>query len=66
MNGIMMEFMAPHRLWALLIIPLIGVLYVVLSSRISKRRPMSSRLSVVVPRDAAWKQIGRESCRERV
>lgn len=58
MNGIMMEFMAPHRLWALLIIPLIGVLYVVLSSRISKRRPMSSRLSVVVPRDAAWKRHG--------
>ena len=31
-----MEFLMPGRLWALLIIPVIGVLYVLLSNRGSK------------------------------
>lgn len=58
MMHLMMEFMAPHRLWGLVIIPLIGVLYVVLSGRTSKQRPTSSRLKLVVPKDAAWKRHG--------
>ncbi|GAA4899711.1 VWA domain-containing protein [Tessaracoccus lubricantis] len=58
MTHLMIEFMAPYRLWALAVIPLIGVLYVVLSGRTSKPRPMSSRLRIVVPKDAAWKRHG--------
>lgn len=58
MTELMIEFLAPHRLWGLVIIPLIGVLYVVLSGRTSKPRPMSSRLRVVLPKDAAWKRHG--------
>ena len=38
-----LEFMIPNRLWALAIIPVIAVLYVVLSGR-PVHRPMSSRL----------------------
>ena len=52
-----LEFMLPQRLWALLVIPLIAVLYVVLSGR-TTHRPMSSRLRLVVPKDAAWKRHG--------
>ncbi len=52
-----LEFMIPNRLWALAIIPIIAVLYVVLSGR-TVRRPMSSRLRLVVPKDAAWKRHG--------
>lgn len=58
MTDLMIEFMAPQRLWGLVVIPLIGVLYVILSGRTSKPRPMSSRLRTVVPRDAAWKRHG--------
>lgn len=53
-----MEFLAPNRLWGLAIIPLIAILYVVLSGRTSRSRPMSSRLRLVVPKDAAWKRHG--------
>ncbi|MFT3889885.1 MAG: VWA domain-containing protein [Arachnia sp.] len=49
--------MMPTRLWALAVIPIIAVLYVVLSGR-TTHRPMSSRLRLVVPRDAAWKRHG--------
>ena len=52
-----MEFLMPGRLWALLIIPVIGVLYVLLSNRGSKTQ-VSHRLRVVVPKDAAWKRNG--------
>lgn len=52
-----LEFMIPNRLWVLAIIPVIAVLYVVLSGR-TVHRPMSSRLRLVVPRDAAWKRHG--------
>lgn len=52
-----LEFMLPQRLWALLVIPIIAVLYVILSGR-STHRPMSSRLRLVVPKDAAWKRHG--------
>ena len=52
-----MEFMLPQRLWGLLVIPLIAVLYVVLAGR-QTHRPVSSRLRVVLPKDAAWKRHG--------
>lgn len=58
MTLLMMEFVAPYRLWGLVVIPIIAVLYVVLAGRTSKPRPMSSKLRVVVPRDAAWKRHG--------
>lgn len=57
MTPLMLEFMAPHRLWGLVVIPLVAILYVVLSGR-SSHRPMSSRLRLVVPKDAAWKRHG--------
>jgi len=57
MTPLMLEFMRPERLWALAIIPLIAVLYVLLAGR-RFERPMSSRLRVVLPRDAAWKRHG--------
>ncbi|VEP41880.1 hypothetical protein TLA_TLA_02962 [Tessaracoccus lapidicaptus] len=57
MTPLMLEFMRPERLWALAIIPLIAVLYVLLAGR-RVQRPMSSRLRVVLPRDAAWKRHG--------
>lgn len=52
-----LEFMLPQRLWALVVIPLIAVLYVILAGR-TTHRPMSSRLRLVVPKDAAWKRHG--------
>lgn len=57
MTTLMLEFVQPQRLWALAVIPLIAVLYVVLSGR-ATHRPMSSRLRLVVPKDAAWKRHG--------
>uniref|UniRef100_UPI003CCBB891 VWA domain-containing protein n=1 Tax=Tessaracoccus bendigoensis TaxID=72764 RepID=UPI003CCBB891 len=54
-----LEFLAPQRLWALAIIPVIALLYVLLSRRGGHRkRPVSSRLQLVVPKDAAWKRHG--------
>lgn len=52
----LLEFIAPHRLWWLLLVPVIGVLYWVLSRRTAPRARTSSRLSRVIPRDAAWKR----------
>lgn len=57
MTLLALEFMLPQRLWALLVIPLIAGLYVLLAGR-TRPRPMSSRLRVVVPKDAAWKRHG--------
>lgn len=54
-----LEFLHPARLWALILIPAIAILYLVLSSRTaSKRRRPRNKLSRVVPRDAAWKRHG--------
>lgn len=54
-----LEFLAPQRLWALAVIPVIALLYVLLSGRGGNRkRPMSSRLQLVVPKDAGWKRHG--------
>ncbi len=57
MIGLAVEFAAPSRLWALLIIPLIGGLYVVLAGRNASSQ-ISARLRAVVPRDPAWKRHG--------
>lgn len=57
MNGI--DFLYPARLWALLLIPIIGAIYLVLSSRTqTKQRRPQNRLSKIVPKDAAWKRHG--------
>lgn len=54
-----MEFMRPVRLWGLALIPIIGLLYLALSSRFRPAgRRARSRLSLVVPKDAAWKRHG--------
>lgn len=52
-----LEFMRPERLWGLAIIPLIGVLYLVLAGK-QVRTTLSSRLALVIPKDAAWKRHG--------
>lgn len=57
MIPLILEFMYPSRLWALILIPLVAVLYLVLASRTNSRRPKSP-LSKVVPKDSAWKRHG--------
>lgn len=54
-----LEFMYPVRLYALILIPAIGLLYLLLATRQqSKKRKPRNRLSRVVPKDAAWKRHG--------
>ncbi|TRY19474.1 VWA domain-containing protein [Tessaracoccus rhinocerotis] len=57
MTLLALEFLAPNRLWALLVIPLVAVLYLVLSGKQTKAR-VSDRLKLVLPKDAAWKRHG--------
>lgn len=57
MTPLALEFLAPARLWALAIIPLIALLYIFLSGRRTKAT-VSNRLRLVIPRDAAWKRHG--------
>lgn len=52
-----LEFLRPGRLTALLIIPLLALLYLLLSTKTGKPN-MSSRLRMVIPKDAAWKRHG--------
>lgn len=52
-----LEFMRPERLWALLVIPVIGALYVLLSGK-KQTVNVSKRLRMVIPKDAAWKRHG--------
>lgn len=52
-----LEFLRPNRLLALVVIPLLAVLYLLLAQRSSKPT-MSNRLRRVIPRDAAWKRHG--------
>ncbi|WP_420177041.1 VWA domain-containing protein [Luteococcus sp. OSA5] len=53
------EFMRPERLWFLLLVPAIGLLYLLLNGRFrptpGRRR---TRLDLVIPKDAAWKRHG--------
>lgn len=52
-----LEFLAPQRLWLLLIIPVIAVLFWLLSHRQGLRgTTRKSRLHLAVPKDAAWKR----------
>lgn len=52
-----LEFMRPGRLWALALIPIIGVLYIMLSGK-HTQASVSNRLKLVIPKDAAWKRHG--------
>lgn len=52
-----LEFLRPVRLWALLVIPVIGVLYILLSGRQS-RAHVSNQLRLVIPKDPSWKRHG--------
>ncbi|MEL4358437.1 VWA domain-containing protein [Luteococcus sp. H154] len=56
---LMTQFMRPHRLWFLLLVPAIALLYLLLNGRF---RPSParrhSRLDLVIPKDAAWKRHG--------
>lgn len=52
-----LEFLRPERLWGLAVIPLIGALYLVLAGK-QVRSTLSSRLRLVIPKDAAWKRHG--------
>ncbi len=57
MTLLALEFMRPERLWALAIIPLIGALYLVLAGK-QVRSTLSTRLRMIIPKDAAWKRHG--------
>lgn len=52
-----LEFLRPGRLWALIVIPVIGALYIMLSGKHTKAA-VSDRLKLVIPKDAAWKRHG--------
>lgn len=57
MTQLALEFLRPERLWALGLVPLIGLAYVLTSGRVAKQaKTLSNRLRAVVPRDAAWKR----------
>ena len=50
------EFLLPHRLWWLLIVPVIGGLYWYLSSLRPRAKRRASKLDLVLPKDKAWKR----------
>ncbi|HSN44213.1 MAG TPA: VWA domain-containing protein [Propionibacteriaceae bacterium] len=52
----MIEFLAPMRLWWLLLIPVIALSYWLLNSRLRPSRRPRTRLDMVIPRDQAWKR----------
>lgn len=52
-----LEFLRPERLWALIVIPVIGALYLLLAGK-QARSTVSNRLRLVIPKDAAWKRHG--------
>lgn len=52
-----LEFLRPSRLWGLLIIPVLALVYMLLTTKSSKPS-MSDRLRLVIPKDAAWKRHG--------
>ncbi|MGA4507170.1 VWA domain-containing protein [Propionibacteriaceae bacterium G1746] len=51
-----LEFMLPQRLWWLLVVPAIGLLYLYLNSLRPRSRKRASKLDLVLPRDKAWKR----------
>lgn len=52
-----MEFIRPERLWALLLIPVLGAVYLLLGGRKSTGQ-ITGKLRQVIPKDAAWKRHG--------
>jgi len=52
----MLEFLAPQRLWWLLLIPAIGLGYWLLNGRFRPSRKPRTRLDLVIPRDQSWKR----------
>lgn len=58
MNLLAIEFLRPERLWLLLIVPVIAVLFLILSNRRALRSGKGgrSRLQLVLPKDATWKR----------
>lgn len=52
-----LEFLRPERLWALVLIPLVALFYLLLSRR-AGHSDVSNELRRVIPRDAAWKRHG--------
>lgn len=51
-----LEFLLPHRLWWLVVVPAIGLLYWYLSGLRPRSRQRAGKLSYVLPRDRAWKR----------
>lgn len=58
MTLLVLEFMRPARLWALLLVPLVAGLYWYLATRLPQSKKLTSRLRFVIPKDAAWKRHG--------
>src|SRR5699024_9327684 len=51
-----LEFLIPSRLWWLLVVPAIGLLYLYLSSLRPRSRKRLTNLDRVLPRDKTWKR----------
>ncbi len=49
-------FQEPGRLWWLVLVPVLFLLYLGLSSRLRRGKRQRSRLDMVLPKDAAWKR----------
>lgn len=54
--SINLQFIAPWRLWWLMIVPAVALLYLVLARRIVPSRRPPSRIDLVIPRDRWWKR----------
>lgn len=55
----MIEFLSPWRLWWLLVIPIIAILYLALAARLvdpARNQGKKTRLDRVLPRDKPWKR----------
>lgn len=51
-----LEFLLPHRLWWLMVVPAIGLLYWYLGQLRPMTRRRSHKLDLVLPRDKPWKR----------
>ena len=59
LTPLILEFLRPVRLWALLLIPVIAGLYWFLARRLPQMTATpNSRLRFVIPKDPAWKRHG--------
>ncbi|MGJ3507095.1 VWA domain-containing protein [Enemella sp. A6] len=54
MELMFIEFLAPHRLWLLLLVPILAVVYIALLDRRRKGRGRHNALALVLPQPRGW------------